>query len=186
MTCITYHNGVLMADRLSVIHNNNIPIIVDAQKIFLSNKGDLAMGKSSTIITDEDAQMVMDLARPFIARGDREIPPETFEPVFGKGYKRDCGWAFFIMSKDYIYTTLNTCAENITRHNDGITYPIVDGSGYAFFIIALNNGLSMEEAYAFTHRHDWRVGTELDKIIQAELKPIWEKEPEDVTTTDNQ
>ena len=186
MTCVAYHNGVLMADRLSVVNNNNIPIIADAQKIFLSNKGDLAMGKTSTIISDEDAQMIMDLARPFIARGERTIPVATFDPVFGKNHRKECYWAMFIMSKDHIYSTLNTNVDDIIRHNDDITYPIVDGSGYAFFIIALNNGLSMEEAYAFTHRHDWRVGTVLDKIIQAELKPIWEKEPEDVTTTDNQ
>ncbi len=185
MTCIAYNKGVLMADRLSVVYNNNIPIIVDAQKIFLSNKGDLAMGKSSTIITDEDAQTVMDLARPFIERGDRDIPVETFDPVFGKGYKRDCGWAFFIMSKDYIYTTLNTSTDNITRHNDGITYPIVDGSGYAFFIVGLNNGMTMEEAYAFAHRNDWRVGAELDKIVQADLKPLWKEETKDVNASNN-
>ena len=29
MTCITYLNGVMMADRLSVVDNNNVPIIVD-------------------------------------------------------------------------------------------------------------------------------------------------------------
>jgi hypothetical protein len=51
MTCITYLNGVMMADRLSVVYNNGVPIIVDATKLFVSKKGDLALAKSSIIIT---------------------------------------------------------------------------------------------------------------------------------------
>ena len=38
MTCITYFNGVMMADRLSVVDNNSVPIIVDATKLFVSKK----------------------------------------------------------------------------------------------------------------------------------------------------
>ena len=39
MTCITYLNGVMMADRLSVVDNSNVPIIVDATKLFVIKKG---------------------------------------------------------------------------------------------------------------------------------------------------
>lgn len=175
MTCITYLNGVMMADRLSVVDNNNVPIIVDATKLFVSKKGDLALAKSSTIITDDDAQQMMDLVRPLIAKGEREIPIKLFDSVFGSN-DRVGPYALFVMSSEHIYTTLNSACYPLTRHNKDMSYPVIDGSGYAYMLVALNNGLSLDEAYVFVARNDWRVGKVVDKITQAELTPVAEEQ----------
>jgi hypothetical protein len=57
-----------------------------------------------------------------------------------------------------------------------MSYPVIDGSGYACMLIALNNGLSLDDAYAFVARNDWRVGKVVNKITQAELTPIAEEQ----------
>ena len=174
MTCITYLNGVMMADRLSVVDNNNVPIIVDATKLFVSQKGDLALAKSSTIITDDDAQQMMDLVRPLIAKGERDIPIKLFDSVFSSS-ERISPYALFVMSSEHIYTTLNSASYPLTRHNKDMSYPVIDGSGYVYMLIALNNGLSLDDAYAFVARNDWRVGKVVNKITQSELIPIVEE-----------
>ena len=175
MTCITYLNGVMMADRLSVVDNSNVPIIVDATKLFVSKKGDLAMAKSSTIITDDDAQQMMDLVRPLIAKGERDIPIKLFDSVFGSKEGMN-PYALFVMSSEHIYTTLNSACYPLTRHNKDMSYPVIDGSGYAYMLIALNNGLSLDDAYAFVSRNDWHVGKVVNKITQSELTPIAEEQ----------
>ena len=184
MTCITYLRGTLMADRLALIENNSIPVITDTRKLFISEKRDLALAKSSVIITDDTAQKIMDLARPFIARGDREIPVKVFEPVFGS-HDAIGHYALFIMSNKHIYATLNSAMYPVTRYSDDIDYPITDGSGYAYMMIALNNGLSLDEAYAFTARNDWRVGKVTNKVTMSELNPI-EEEQSDVNADNPQ
>lgn len=184
MTCITYLNGTLMADRCAVIDNNSLPVITDASKLFISEKGDLAMVKSSVIITNADAQKIMDLARPFFVRGEREIPIKTFEPVLGS--RNISGeYSLFIMSNKHIYTTLNSSTTPVTRHSDDIDYPVVDGSGYVYMMIALNNGLSLDDSYAFAARNDWRVGKVTNKVTMAELKSI-EEEQSDVNADNPQ
>ena len=175
MTCITYLNGVMMADRLSVVDNSNVPIIVDATKLFISKKGDLAMAKSSAIITDDDAQQIMDLVRPLIAKGEREIPIKLFDSVFGSKEGMN-PYALFVMSSEHIYTTLDSVCYPLTRHNKDMSYPVISGSGYAYMLIALNNGLSLDDAYAFVSRNDWRVGKVVNKITQSELTPIVEEQ----------
>ena len=80
------------------------------------------------------------------------------------------------MSSEHIYTTLNSACYPLTRHNKDMSYPVIDGSGYAYMLIALNNGLSLDDAYAFVSRNDWRVGKVVNKITQSELTPIAEEQ----------